>query len=223
MAQVDTDAEVGLAERAYISLRDSILAHELRPGTRLSVPVVADRLGISRSPAREAIARIAHEGLADVSPNRGAVVADLADDDLVEIYQLREVLEGLACRLAAPKFSDSDVLTLESLVDEHATAVEAQDVERHYELDVAFHSAIRDIAANVRLSSSLDLLQGQIRLGMYRTHRSPGGMRQALAEHRLILNALRLGDPAVAESAGRAHIARLLRDLPNTPPSAHAV
>lgn len=216
MAQVETDAEVGLAERAYISLRDSILAHELRPGTRLSVPVVADRLGISRSPAREAIARIAHEGLANVTPNRGAVVADVADEDLVEIYQLREVLEGLACRLAAPKFKESDVHELESLVAEHATAIDAEDVERHYELDGAFHSAIRQVAANERLSSSLDLLQGQIRLGMYRTHRSPGGMNQALAEHRLILDALRLGDPAVAESAGRAHIARLLRDLPHT-------
>lgn len=217
MTQAGTTSEVGLAEGAYISLRDAILAHELRPGTRLSVPVVADQLGISRSPAREAIARIAHEGLANVTPNRGAVVADLADDDLTEIYQLREVLEGLACRLAAARIGDSDAEKLEALVEEHATAIETDDIERHYALDASFHSAIRAIAANERLSSSLDLLQGQIRLGMYRTHRSSGGMRQALAEHRLILNALRIGDPTVAESAGRAHIARLLRELPHTP------
>ncbi|UYM04668.1 GntR family transcriptional regulator [Solicola gregarius] len=217
MTQIGTDSEVGLAERAYVSLRDAILAHELRPGTRLSVPVVAERLGISRSPAREAIARIAHEGLASVTPNRGAIVADLAEDDLVEIYQLREVLEGLACRLAAPLLTDADADRLDSLVTQHASAVEANDVERHYEVDSAFHSAIRDVAANSRLSSSLDLLQGQVRLGMYRTHRSPGGMQQALSEHRLILASLRLGDAEVAEAAGRAHIARLLRDLRTVP------
>ena len=216
MTQVEASAEVGLAERAYISLRDSILAHELRPGTRLSVPVVADRLGISRSPAREAIARIAHEGLANVTPNRGAVVADLAQDDLVEIYQLREVLEGLACRLAAPRFDDDSATELEALVAQHASAIEAGDVDRHYEIDAAFHAAIRAVAGSSRLISSLDMLQGQIRLGMYQTHRSPGGMAQALAEHRVILGALQLGDPDVAESAGRAHIARLLRDLPTT-------
>src|SRR5690625_2335949 len=200
MTQVDASPGTGLAERAYASLRDSILAHELRPGARLSVPVVAERLGISRSPAREAIARIAHEGLANVTPNRGAVVADLAEEDLTEIYQLREVLEGLACRLAASKLSDADAAQLENLVDEHAAAIAGGDIDRHYELDAAFHAAIREVAASSRLSSSLDVLQGQIRLGMYRTHRSPGGMRQALAEHRLILNALCLGDPTVAES-----------------------
>lgn len=203
----------GLADQAYVTLRDAILSHELRPGARLSVPVVAEQLGISRSPAREAIARIAHEGLALVTPHRGAVVADVAPADLAEIYQLREVLEGLACRLAAELATDGDLATLRALLEEHAEAVTDNDPERHYDLDAGFHAAIRDIAASSRLSSSLEMLQGQIRLAMHRTHRSRGGMAQALAEHRLILGAIESGNPQVAETVGRAHIARLLTEL----------
>lgn len=203
----------GLAEQAYAALRDAILSHQLPPGTRLSVPDMARRLGVSRSPAREAIARIAYEGLARFEPNRGAVVSDIRAEDLAEIYSLREVLEGLACRLAADRLDGPKIETLRGVLDEHAEAVAAQDLTRHYELDQTFHATIREIADNSRLMESLDRLQGQIRVAMYTTHRSPGGTAQALEEHRVIFSALVSGDPAQAEQAGRGHIARLLRDL----------
>jgi DNA-binding GntR family transcriptional regulator len=202
-----------LAEQAYVALRDAILSHQLPPGTRLSVPDMARRLGVSRSPAREAIARIAYEGLAQVEPNRGAVVSDIRPEDLVEIYSLREVLEGLACRLASRRLDDRTVARLRRILDDHEAAVAAGDLERHYALDQAFHAAVREIAGHQRLIESLDRLQGQIRVAMYTTHRSPGGTPQALAEHRTILEALVSADPERAEQAGRAHIARLLRDL----------
>ena len=79
------EPEPGLAERTYRTLRDEILSQGILPGTRLSVPEVARRLNVSRSPAREAIAKITYEGLASATPNRGAVVVSLGPDDLVEI------------------------------------------------------------------------------------------------------------------------------------------
>jgi DNA-binding GntR family transcriptional regulator len=206
-------ADGGLAEQAYVTLRDAILSHELHPGARLSVPVVAEQLGISRSPAREAIARIAHEGLALVTPHRGAVVADVEPVDLVEIYQLREVLEGLACRVAATAMTAERAAALAAILDQHTVAVEHDNAQRHYDLDARFHAVIREIAGSSRLSASLEMLQGQIRLAMHTTRHSPGGMAQALAEHRLILAALESGNPEVAETVGRAHIARLLNEL----------
>lgn len=211
--ELTNTSEGGLADQAYATLRTAILAHELPPGARLSVPVVAEQLGISRSPAREAIARIAYEGLADVTPHRGAVVAKVETSDLVEIYGLREVLEGLACRLAATAMTDDGLARLHGIVAEHTRAVEAHDFERHYDLDAKFHAAIREIAGSTRLSASLQMLQGQIRLAMHRTVRSPGGMEQALSEHRLILAALETRNPLVAETTARAHITRLLADL----------
>jgi DNA-binding GntR family transcriptional regulator len=180
------------------------------------VPDMARRLGISRSPAREAIARIAYEGLAELEPNRGAVVSDIRPEDLVEIYSLREVLEGLASRLASRRLDARQTERLRQILDDHERAIEAGDLERHYALDQAFHATIREVAHNRRLSESLDRLQGQIRVAMHTTHRSPGGMTQALAEHRAIFESLTSGDPERAEQAGRAHIARLLHDLERT-------
>ncbi|TDE09872.1 GntR family transcriptional regulator [Jiangella asiatica] len=205
--------EQGLAERAYLTLRKAILEHELAPGTRLSVPNVAERLGVSRSPAREAIARIAYEGLAHFEPHKGAVVADLDAESLLEIYEVREALEGLACRLASQRMGADDVAGLRELVAEHTAAVEAGDVELHYDLDMRFHARVRELAGNTRLTAQLELLQHQIRLAMYTTHRSPGGMPLAVTEHRRIVDALESGDPVLAEAAGRSHVSRLLRDL----------
>lgn len=207
----------GLAEQAYMTLRKAILDHELAPGTRLSVPGVAEQLGVSRSPAREAIARIAYEGLAYLQPNKGAIVADLDVASLVEIYEVREVLEGLACRLASQRMSADGATELRDLLSQHTAAVDAGDVEHHYELDMQFHARIRELAGNSRLTVQLELLQQQIRLAMYTTHRSPGGMPLAVTEHRRILDALESGDPVLAEAAGRSHIARLLRDLTAAP------
>lgn len=208
-----------LADQAYTRLRDAILAHELTAGTRLSVPDVARRLGISRSPAREAIARIASEGLATYEPRRGAIVARIETTDLVEIYELREVLEGMACRLAAVRIHDTTIEELHAVVADHASAVAADDVERHMTLDASFHQSIRVAAQNDRLRESLDRLQGQIRIAMDTTRRSPGGMGQALAEHREILAAVAARDPDAAERAARAHVARLRGSLPSREPA----
>ena len=203
----------GLATQAYVALRDAILSHQLPPGTRLSVPEIARRLQVSRSPAREAIARIAYEGLATNEPHQGAVVVQVQRSDLLEIYAVRQVLEGLACRLAVGRLTESGSAVLRQIVDEHAEAIAAEDVDRHYEIDQRFHATIREQAGNARLTEYLDRLQGQIRLAMHTTHRSPGGMAQALTEHEAIVDALASGDPDAAEAAGRVHIARLMDEL----------
>lgn len=174
---------------------------------------MARRLDISRSPVREAIARITYEGLAHVGANGNAIVSEIRVEDLVEIYSLREVLEGLACRLAAERLEPDDITHLHTILDNHDEAITAGDLQRHYELDQEFHAAIRKITRHHRLIESLDRLQKQIRVAMHTTHRSPGGMPQALSEHRTIVEALESRDPSQAEHAGRAHIARLLRDL----------
>jgi len=204
-----------LADQAYRLLRNAILGHRLPAGTRLSVPDVARQLGISRSPAREAIARVAAEGLATVEPRRGAVVARITVADLIEIYELREVLEGLACRMAAQHATDDDLRTLRECVGQHRDAIETADIDRHMSLDQSFHATIRRIAGNSRLQESLGRLQGQIRIAMDTTRLSPGGMPQALAEHAEILTALEAGDPSAAEAAARSHIARLRKGLQN--------
>jgi len=202
-----------LAEQAYELLRDAVISQQIPAGARLSVPELARRLGISRSPVREAIARLVHERLAISEVRRGAVVASVSREDLIEIYDVREVLEGLACRLAAERITDQELAALDQLVVSHRSAVDAGDVAEHMMLDQSFHAAIRAATHNSRLVEGLDRLQGQIRMAMATTRRSPGGMKQALAEHEEVLAALRRRDPGLAEQVGRGHIARLRREL----------
>ncbi|GAB3556512.1 GntR family transcriptional regulator [Spelaeicoccus albus] len=202
-----------LVDQAFRILRDEILRHELLPGSRLSVPEVARRLNISRSPAREAITRIAFDGLADFVPHKGAIVASIGAEDLVHIYQLREVLEGLAGRIAAEQIDDAGLSELENILEAHTVAVRTGDVETHMELDARFHRVIRESSDNSRLIESLNRLQGQVRLAMATTHLLGGGMEKALSEHRTIIDSLKSGDPGEAEKVSRNHIERLRHNL----------
>lgn len=203
----------GLTDQAFAVLQAAILDHVLLPGTKLSVPEIARQLNISRSPAREAIARIQHAGLADYVPHRGAVVSRIDLPALVQIYDIREVLEGLAARRAAERGEAGWLGRLESSWSEHSLAVEAGSVEEHVRLDGEFHQRIRDASGNERLADALSGLQAQIRLAMATTSRRGGGARTAVLEHRAILDALRAGDGELAERVARAHIRRLRDSL----------
>lgn len=211
----------GLTDQAYKVIRDAILSRRLAPGTRLSIPELSRQLDISRSPVREAIARIEYEGLAESVSHRGAVVVEIGLDELVAIYDVREVLEGLAARLATRAADDAFIDVLERNWQAHRDAVEADDVEQHMKLDAAFHRHIREASGNLRLSENLRQLQGQIRVAMTTTVARRGGMPAALAEHRSLIDAIRGGDPATAEQVAREHITRLRESLHDAASAEH--
>lgn len=202
-----------LTVQARSALREMILDHKLPPGSRLSVPEVAKLLGVSRTPAREAIAHIVSEGLAVNRANRGAVVVDLTGNDLVEIYLLREVLEGLAARLATVRRTPQQLAALESSLSDHNRAVKDANIQSHFDLDRKFHTSILEIAGNERLTTSLGMLRSQIDIAMKTTHKGPGGIALALEEHRSIFHHIAEGNPTEAEEAARRHIQRLRESL----------
>lgn len=202
-----------LTVQAQDVLRELILDHKLPPGSRLSVPEIAKLLGVSRTPAREAIAHIVSEGLAVNRANRGAVVVDLKRSDLVEIYLLREVLEGLAARLATLRRTRQQLTALEEILTAHNQAVNDGKIQSHFDLDREFHTSIMEIAGNERLTTSLGMLRSQIDIAMKTTHKGPGGISLALDEHRSILHHIRNGNPGEAEEAARRHIQRLRESL----------
>ncbi|MEU8353546.1 GntR family transcriptional regulator [Streptomyces sp. NPDC048845] len=197
-----------VTDRVHQELRDRIFAGDLPAGARLSVPALAERLGVSRSPVREAIVRLVHERLAREEPRRGAVVADVSLKSLIAIYEVREVLEGLATRLAVENAGRRLLRTLEEVLGEHERAVSAVDLTAASEADVTFHRLIREAADNAEVVRMLDDVQTQVRLAM-RTTQVTGGPKLAIADHRAIVRAMEAGDPAAAEGAARAHIARL--------------
>ncbi|MER5888178.1 GntR family transcriptional regulator [Streptomyces sp. NPDC001941] len=199
-----------LADRAYEELKAAVLANRLRPGDALSVPALAAQLGISRSPVREAVQRLIHDGLASHAPHRGAVVATVDMEDVRQLYVVREVMEGLAARLATERLDATSVGELRALLERHEHSLSDGDDEgTHIELDMAYHRLIREVAGNSHLTAALDTIQGKAHLALHQLWRGKEAPRLAVEEHRRIFEAMTAGDPDAAEQAAREHIRRL--------------
>lgn len=201
-----------VADSVHNTLRDAIFAGRLPPGSRLSVPLLAQQLNVSRSPVREAVQRLVQDGLATEEPHRGAGVAVLDPAALVPLYEIREVLEGLAARLAALQATEEERAEMRAAYDEHAAALRRGDAEHHVPLDLAFHARLRAASHNDELEQYLERVQGRIAIAIL------GGnplvwSRQAIVEHHAILEAVLAGDPDAAEAAARAHVRRIRADI----------
>lgn len=201
-----------LADAVYQRLQAEIFNGDLPPGTRLSVPALAQQLNVSRSPVREAVQRLCQERLTYEEPHRGAVIAQIGPRELATLYEVREVLEGLVSRLAVENSGRRLVKRLSDVMAEHESVVEEGDVGRHMETDARFHALVRQGAGNSEATRILDGIQTRVQLAM-RTTAITAGPHRALEDHRKILAAIRGGDPNEAERAARAHIARLRRAL----------
>jgi DNA-binding GntR family transcriptional regulator len=199
-----------LADRAYHRLSRAILASQLPAGTPLSVPELAQRLHISRSPVREAVQRLIYDGLAVSVPYRGAVVSEIKPDDFRALLEVRDVLEGLAARLATLRATEEDLCSLRAVLDEHARVVDSGDDAANVELDTRFHLIIREIAGNADLSTILGRIQGRAHLSRFTLWRAQRNTSDALDEHRAIFAAMTARDAEGAEQAARRHIANLI-------------
>jgi DNA-binding GntR family transcriptional regulator len=197
-----------VGESVYRQLRQRILIGQLPPGSRLSVPAIARELGVSRSPVRDAVLHLVREGLGQETLNRGAVVRTFGREDLANLYEAGEALEGMAARLAARRCGPALRRRLSELLVMHRQVVEASDVSRHIELDAAFHRELHTAAASPVLSGMLEEIHGQVMLAT-RSTRVTGGLAQAVEDHRDIVEAIVSGDVDASEAAARRHMSRL--------------
>ena len=201
-----------ITDWAHEQLRLAVINGDLAPGARLSVPALARDLGVSRSPIRQAVQQLITDGLAIEHSHRGASVRVLDRADLVAVYAVREVLEGLAARQAAELVDDALRADLQATLDRHALHIADDDRAGHAREDMAFHRRLRVASGNHVLIAALDNLQLRIQLAMYTTIVT-AGPDLALADHRQIAAAVMRGDADAAESSARSHIARLRRNL----------
>ena len=197
-------------QHAYDEIRHWVVTGEFEAGTKMIVRPIAERLGISATPIKSALAALERDGFLVAIPNRGYFVPHVDIDDVREIYELREALDGLAVRKAAarPDAPDFAQRVLIPIYEQQERSVAHQDIGWLRDLDIEFHQAIWRAADNERLAKFTDSLSGQIRLA-WGTHR-PGLFERALVEHRHILDAIAAGDPAKAEEASREHLRRAL-------------
>jgi DNA-binding GntR family transcriptional regulator len=196
-----------LVDAAAQTLRTAILNGRIADGARLRQTDVADQLGISRTPVREALVRLQQEGLVELLPGGGVCVKVLNLDEAVELYDVREVLDGLAARLAAGRIDAAGRGRLERALGRQALCVERDDAGPWFAAHVAFHEEIVRAARHRQLAR----LSTVVRLSIRRFHplllRTEHRLEHAYAEHRALYDAIRTHDADGAERLARAHIA----------------
>jgi DNA-binding GntR family transcriptional regulator len=183
-----------LSQRVYEHLREEILADKLRPGTELSEVALSKELAISRGPIREAMGRLAAEGLITMRPRRRAEVRSLTPQELIDAYQVREALEVMAIRLATPRMATGDLSRLEGLIDEMAVQAGLGAVREFFAANTSFHELLCELSGNPKLQEVHHRLESEIGRFQSRPLTTPASMDDAVAEHRAILAAVRLGD-----------------------------
>jgi DNA-binding GntR family transcriptional regulator len=188
---------------AYRQLLDEIRSGTLLPGARLRETDLAARLGISRTPVREAIRQLEADGLVIHMPRQGATIRALDYAEVIELYEMRAVLEGTAARLAARSASDVELAELAALNAELAATATSQLAQ---ELNRQFHMMLLDAARNRFLIKSISALQKTLLILGPTTLTDSTRAADAVAEHASVLRALSSRDEAAAEAAMRTHI-----------------
>lgn len=192
--------------RAYDHIRQEILDARLPVGTALSEYQLAAEIGVSRTPVREALKRLEHEGLVRSVARRGTFVADLTARDIVEIYQVRLQLEAFAASVAAANMEGTVVDELLSELDAAERRAAHGDIGPAREHDVHVHKRIIAATSNTRLALILSTLEDQVHRIRFRALNETARRSATLTEHRAILTAIKKRDAAGAERAMRAHL-----------------
>lgn len=198
-----------IAEKAYSAIRERVLSGEYPAGSRLREEELAEAVGVSRTPVREALRRLDAEGVVEFVPNRGAQVAVWSRQDLEEIFSLRALLEGYGARLAASKMEPAELDELAALADQMET-IARRGIEGHYDqmalLNGRFHRLVLEAARNRRLAtlvgSIVELPLQQRTLRRY----SDEDLTRSMRQHRELIDALAAGDTKWAEAVMQAHV-----------------
>ncbi|MFW1678197.1 GntR family transcriptional regulator [Pontibacter sp. JAM-7] len=205
-----------LADRVCEQIITAIVKGEIPPGQKISEAELARIYGISRGPLREAIRRLEGLRLIERKPHIGARVVQLSLKELVEIYRVREALEGMACRLAAENMSDDEIESLRALLFVHEQSVKELDGRSYFqkEGDLDFHYRIVNGSKNSKL---LEVLGGDlyhlVRMYRYQFSVSSSRPQRALKEHHQILDAIAARDPELAEMLMRRHIGAARKNI----------
>lgn len=190
------------------AMREAILDGVLAPSTWLREDELASAFEVSRTPVREALRRLADEGLAVKTAHHGTVVAPLSLEDVLALYVVRENLEGLAARLAATRCPEGLVESLDEIGDQMRASADAGNVDDLARQNLSFHRALREAAANTYLDRFLGQVEHAVRRLPVSTMAQPGRACQAIEEHDAIVRAIEARDPDRAERAATEHMRR---------------
>jgi DNA-binding GntR family transcriptional regulator len=203
-------------ERVYRELKEAIISGQIPARSRLVELSLAAEYGVSRTPVREALKRLIAEELVAFDPPRGIVVKGIDQQEVEEVYTIREVLDGLAARLAAQRVTDVDLARLRSLMEVMERAAEHQEAQLMVQANIRFHQALIQAAGNERLASIQQSLIDSVRRFSAEAFRSYERDFEVLEEHRAIVDALARRDAEGAERMAREHMTKARTFLAHT-------
>ncbi|MEH7392025.1 GntR family transcriptional regulator [Bacillus sp. JJ1503] len=187
----------------YENIKHAIIEGDIEPGTRLTETKVGEQMNVSTTPVREAFRRLASEGLLKIIPWRGAIVQEFSGQELIEVYQCRESLEGLAIKLAIETIDSEGIEKLESLVEE---SKETDDLSEYVEINSTIHNTILEYAQNETLSNLLGQLNDVIYHNRNMSSYSKQRRNEIYYEHLQIVSAIKNGDKEQAQKAMELHV-----------------
>ena len=204
--QVKMDAFLPLRDVVFNTLRQAILTGELKPGERLMEIHLANRLGVSRTPIREAIKKLELEGLVTMIPRRGAEVAQITEKSMLDVLEVRRAVDALCVELACERIDEEALEALLMARDEFERAVRSKDLKKIAQADVAFHDIIVEATGNKRLVQLVNTLSEQMYRYRFEYIKDSSQHGRLVEEHRSIYEGIRKRDKEAASRAAKLHI-----------------
>lgn len=200
-----------VTEEVFLLLQAQILNFKLLPGVKISDKEVAAGQGLSRTPVREALIRLAGQGLVEARHNRGFTVKIFSIKEIEDLYTMRATLEEMSVGLATQNLDPDHADQLQRLLETYPPLMKAQDLVRFNEADDRFHELIASASRNALLAKTLKNLQGQIRIVRRYDHLRPSSFKETYDEHQQILGHILQGETTRAKKAVSRHILKSMQ------------
>lgn len=206
LLQANMDEYLPLRDVVFNTLRQAILTGRLKPGERLMELHLADRMGVSRTPIREAIRKLELEGLVIMIPRRGAEVAKITEKGLRDVLEVRRALDALAVELACDRMTEEDKNRLQQACDKFEQSAAVEAIREIAEADVEFHDIIVASTGNERLIQLVNNLAEQMYRYRFECLKDASNHLLLLQEHKLILKSIFAGNKTLAAETAKKHI-----------------
>jgi len=204
--ELNMDQYLPLRDVVFQTLRKAILTGELKPGERLMEIHLADKLGVSRTPIREAIHKLELEGLVTMLPRRGAMVSQISESGLKDVLEVRRSLDALCAELASVRITEEGKKALKEAYEAFNEAVATEDATIMAKADVAFHDIIIKATANERLITIISNLGEQMYRYRFEYIKEETKREDIMREHKALVDSIVSGDADAAREAARVHI-----------------
>ena len=206
LEQIRLDSYKPLRELVCEHIREAIINGTFAPGERLMEIQMADEMGVSRTPVREAIRKLEMEGFVVMIPRRGTYVSNMSIKDINDVYEIRISLDTLAAGLAAERISDEELEELQCLLVKVGNAIEENDMAKVVEADIEFHDVLYKASRNERLRNIINNLREQITVIRGVSMRYPGRLKDTQEEHRRLVECIAARNVEKSQEMARIHL-----------------